>query len=289
MLDMGPVHLSVTDGDRASRFYRDTLGLTALPGEGAAVSLGAAGRELVVLHPGSSTPVARGTTGLYHLAIVVPSRRELARVVGRLNSLQYRHAPTDHLMTKSDYLWDPDGNGIEVYAETPQDGSWIFADGDFAARDAQGTLRSGRDPIDLDRLMAELDPGDRLNAPMPAGTKMGHVHLHVADLDDAIHFYHEIIGFDIMGLARGLGMGFVSSGGYHHHIGLNTWAGQGAPPPPVGAAGLRHFTIELPTERELGEVMDRLTKAQVKLSEGPQGYVTSDPSGNHMNLSMARA
>jgi len=111
---MGPVHLSVTDGDRAARFYQGTLGLTLLSTEVGVIHLGAGSRELVVLHPGAARPVVRGTTGLYHLAIVVPNLRELARVVGRLISLRYPHAPTDHVMTKSDYLSDPDGNGIEI-------------------------------------------------------------------------------------------------------------------------------------------------------------------------------
>ena len=278
---MGAVHLGVTDGSRALRFYQDTLGLKLLRTDGDTISLGAGSRELIVLHAGAARPVVKGTTGLYHLALVLPSRRELARVVGRLISLRYPHSPTDHVMTKSDYLSDPDGNGIEVYAETPEDGSWIFENGEFLARDSAGVLRSGRDPLDVKALLETMTPDDRLDVPMPEGTKMGHVHLHVADLDDAIHFYHDIIGFDVMGLAASWGVGFVSAGGYHHHLGLNIWAGQDAPPSPPGAAGLRHFTIELPTETDLQAVVTRISESGVEVSE--DSYVR-DPSGTVVRL-----
>ncbi len=279
--EMGAVHLGVTDGERALRFYQDTLGLTLLRTHGDTIGLGAGLRELIVLHAGAMRPVVRGTTGLYHVALVVPSRRELARVVARLISLRYPHSPTDHVMTKSDYLSDPDGNGIEVYAETPEDGSWSFEGGEFVARDLAGVLRSGRDPLDVRALLETMTPDDRLDVPMPEGTKVGHVHLHVADLDDAIHFYHDVVGFDVMGIAASWGVGFVSAGGYHHHLGLNIWAGQDAPPSPPGAAGLRHFTIELPTQTDLHDVVSRISEAGVEVSEDS---LLRDPSGNVVRL-----
>jgi catechol 2,3-dioxygenase len=283
---VGAVHLGVTDGAQALAFYRDVVGLRALPeGDDAAIRMGSAGRELVVLHPGADGPVPAHTTGLYHLALVLPSRRELARVIGRLMSLRYPNSPTDHVMTKSDYLWDPDGNGIEIYAESPEDGFFGFADGAFMARDSSGRLRSGRDPIDLDALFGELAPGDRLDTPLPGETHMGHVHLHVRNVDEAVAFYHGIIGFDVMGVAERWGAAFVSAGGYHHHLGLNTWAGEGAPPAPATASGLRHFTIELPDEASLGEVLGRLQGAGIgaqELEEG--GYALEDPSRNRVHL-----
>jgi catechol 2,3-dioxygenase len=282
---VGPVHISVTDGNRSLRFYQDVMGLTLISTEADKIHLGAHGRELLVLYPGASRTVVPGTAGLYHFAIVVPGVRDFARVVGRLISKRYSHAPTDHLMTKSDYLWDPDGNGIEVYAETPEDGSFSFVNGGFFARDRNGVPRSGRDPIDLKNLLSQLTPGDSLDEPMPEGTKMGHVHLHVADLDEAIHFYHDLIGFDIMGIAASWGAGFLSAGGYHHHIGLNTWAGVGAPPAPAGSSGLRHFTIELPTHGDVNDVVNRLRTGGVQASETPDGYFASDPSKNGLLLS----
>jgi catechol 2,3-dioxygenase len=292
--DVGAVHLAVTDGEQALAFYRDVLGLALLSRTDEEIRLGAGGRELVVLTPGASRRVAERTTGLYHLALLVPDRRELARVIGRLMSLRYPNAPTDHVMTKSDYLWDPDGNGIEVYAESPEDGVFGFENGMFVARDGSGALRSGRDPMDLEALFGELRPGDRLEAGLAPETKMGHVHLHVRDLREAVGFYHGLIGFDVMGLAERWGAAFVSAGGYHHHLGLNTWAGRGAPPRPVDAAGLRFFTIKLPDETSLSRVAARLGDAGVPLSGDPSGrseggWFLADPSRNRVRLTVRGA
>ena len=115
---------------------------------------------------------------------------------------------------------------------------------------------------------------------MPAGTKMGHVHLHVADVDDALSFYHDLVGFDVMGHVPGVG--FVSAGGYHHHLGLNTWAGQGAKPRSAGSAGLRRFTIELPSRRDLDDVVSRLEHGNVRLNEEDGGLAAVDPSANRI-------
>src|SRR5215831_21243741 len=174
---MGAVELAVTDGDRALQFYRDYVGLTPLPSPDRAVRMGAGGRELVLLYPGAERHVVPRTSGLYHLAILVPDRRELARVIARLARLRWDQYPTDHVMTKANYLWDPDGNGIEVYTESPEDGFMGFANGTFAAWDKDGKPRSGREPIDLEELFSHLREGDDLGAPMPDATKMGHVHL----------------------------------------------------------------------------------------------------------------
>jgi len=284
---MGAVDLAVTDAERALRFYRDYVGLTALPGDGPDVHMGAAGRELVVLHPGAEGPVVPRTSGLYHLAIVVPDRRELARVIARLARLRWDQYPTDHVMTKANYLWDPDGNGIEIYTESPEDGTLGFAHGTFVAYDKDGRERSGRDPIDLEELFGHLQPDDRLDAPMPLGTKMGHVHLHVSEVEDALRFYHDLVGFDVMGHVPGVG--FVSAGGYHHHLGLNTWAGRGARPPPPGSSGLRRFTIELPTRSDLEDVVGRLEHGDVRVAEEADGFVAADPSTNNVLFKVAAA
>ena len=282
---MGTVDVAVTDAERALRFYRDYVGLSPLPGDGPEIRMGASGREIVVLHPGAERPVVQRTSGLYHLAIVVPDRRELARVIGRLARLQWDQYPTDHVMTKANYLWDPDGNGIEIYTESPEDGMMGFANGTFVAYDRDGRERSGRDPIDLEELFSHLLPGDRLDAPMPRGTKMGHVHLHVGDVDEALRFYHDLVGFDVMGHIPGTG--FVSAGGYHHHLGLNEWAGRGARPAPPGSAGLRRFTVELPTRSDLEDVVGRLEHGDVDLVEEDGGFAAVDPSQNRVLFKVA--
>jgi catechol 2,3-dioxygenase len=283
---VGAVEIAVTDGDRALRFYRDYVGLTPLPSEDAAIRMGVPGRELVVLHPHAERPVVPRTSGLYHLAILVPDRRELARVIGRLAKLGWDQYPTDHVMTKANYLWDPDGNGIEIYTESPEDGTMGMANGTFGAWDKDGRPRSGRDPIDLEELFSHLGDGDRLDAPMPDAAKMGHVHLHVGDVDEALRFYHDLVGFDVMGHVRG--MGFVSAGGYHHHLGLNEWAGRGAQPPPAGSAGLRRFTVELPSRRDLDDVLVRLEHGEVRLTEEAGGYAAVDPSANRVLFKVAQ-
>ena len=282
---VGAVELAVTDGDRALRFYRDYVGLTPLASGGPEIRLGAAGRELVVLYPDAERPVVPRTSGLYHLALLVPDRRELARVIGRLARLRWEQYPTDHVMTKANYLWDPDGNGIEIYTGSPEDGTMGFANGTFAAYDKDGRPRSGRDPIDLEELFSHLDADDRLDGPLPLGTKMGHIHLHVADVEDALRFYHDLVGFDVMGHVPGVG--FVSAGGYHHHVGLNTWAGEGAPPAPPGSAGLRRYTIELPARGDLDDVVGRLEHAGVRVVEEGDGLAAADPSANRVLFRVA--
>lgn len=284
---VGAVHLAVTDRDRALTFYRNILGLELMD-DGPLPRLGTAGRELLVLHPGARGPVEQGVTGLYHLAIVVPDRMEFARFVKRMVEIRYPNSPTDHTLTKADYLWDPDGNGIEVYMETPEDGTWFMNDDEFAARDSAGRLRSGRDPINLRELFSVLEPDDDVFQPLPPGSKMGHVHLHVRDVDEAVGFYSGLIGFDVMGMSHRFGAAFVSAGGYHHHLGLNTWAGRGAPPAAADVAGLRRFTIELPAAGDLDDVVRRLGKAGVPMADSPEGgVVVTDASGNPALLTTA--
>ena len=282
---MGAVDIAVTDRDRALRFYRDYVGLTPLASSDDAIRMGVPGGELVVLHPGAERAVVPRTSGLYHLAILVPDRRELARTIRRLARLRWEQYPTDHVMTKANYLWDPDGNGIEIYTESPEDGFMGFANGTFAAWDKDGRPRSGREPIDLEELFSHLPDDDRLDAPMPDATKMGHVHLHVADVADALRFYHDLVGFDVMGHVPGVG--FISAGGYHHHLGLNEWAGHGARPAPPGAAGLRRFTVELPRNRDLEDVIGRLERGDIRVTEEADGYAAVDPSANRVLFTTA--
>ncbi|MEX2586841.1 MAG: VOC family protein [Actinomycetota bacterium] len=282
---MGPVHLSVSSARSSIEFYRQVVGLEVLNSAADHISLGAGERELIVLYPGADCPVPSGRTGLYHLALVLPSQRELARAIKRFAQIGYPNSPTDHVMTKSDYLWDPDGNGLELYAETPEDGTWFMTDEEFGARDASGRPRSGRDPIHLGQLFQELQPEDDIEAPLPAGTKMGHIHLHVRDVEEAVGFYRDIIGFELMGLSRRFRVAFVAAGGYHHHVGLNTWAGMDAPPPPASSCGLRHFTIEVPGGRDLLEVSQRLEGAGYPLlAQSEQTLFLADPSSNRLQV-----
>jgi catechol 2,3-dioxygenase len=200
------------------------------------------------------------------VAYLFPDRRELAIAMARLFALKYPNSPTDHIMTKTTYLDDLEGNGIELYCESPEDGTWTFKDGKFESFRTDGSWSDGREP--------EL--------------KIGHVHLHVRDVDEAVAFYHGIIGFDIMGVSKAFQMGFVSAGGYHHHLGLNTWQGRGAPPPPPDATGLRYYTIDLPTQAAYVEVVARVDAAGIPSNQTGAGLLLHDPSQNGVILRAAK-
>jgi catechol 2,3-dioxygenase len=217
-----------------------------------------------------------------------PNRRELARAIARLMVLKYPNYPTDHIMTKTTYLDDLEGNGIELYCESPEDGSWTLANGVYETRRADGSLSNGREPLDVNALLTHMKEDDRLDATIPPETRMGHIHLHVRDINEAVNFYHGVIGFDVMGVAREFRMAFVSAGGYHHHIGLNTWQGEGAPPPPADALGLRHFAVELPDQNALDEVIARVKKANISANQTEDGLLLHDPSQNGVILTVAK-
>lgn len=281
---IGDVSLSVTDLEGQITFYEKVLGLGVNWRQGNEAGLGAGGADLVRLTEEPAFKRYTGVTGLYHLAILFPNRRELARVVARLFAFQYPNYPTDHIMTKTTYLDDPEGNGIELYTESPEDGTWSLAGGQYVTRRADGSLSDGREPLDVEGLFSHLKQDDRLDAPAPPETRVGHVHLHVANLDQAVDFYHGVLGFDVMGVARSFRMGFVSAGGYHHHVGLNTWQGEGAPRPPDDALGLRHFQVLLPDQAALDRVLERVHRKGLPTEETAQGMLVRDSSMNGVVL-----
>jgi catechol 2,3-dioxygenase len=275
---LGAVSLTVADLDRQITFYRDLLGLSVHWRETGSAGLGAGREDLLHLVELHGSRASRGTTGLYHFAVLLPSRAELARSLARLYAHRHRHYPTDHTMTMTTYLSDPEGNGIELYADTPERGTWAIVNGTFAAQAADGTLRSGTDPLDVEALLRDLPADAPLDTPLLPETRIGHVHLHVADLAEALSFYRGVLGFETMMLLETGGAGFVSAGGYHHHIGFNVWAGQGAPPPPAGSTGLRHFTIVLPESAELQRVLRRVRAAGAPVEDTGDGFLVRDPS-----------
>ena len=283
---MGHVSLKVANLENQIMFYTKALGFQLHWREGNKAGLGAGGADLIRLTEEPDLKRYRGVTGLYHVAILFPNRKELARVMARLFSLRYENYPTDHIMTKTTYLDDPEGNGIELYAESPEDGTWTLANGEYITTRKDGSLSNGREPLNVNELFALLSQDDSLEQGVPAETRVGHVHLHVRDIDEAIDFYHGIIGFDVMGVAKAFRMGFVSAGGYHHHLGLNTWQGEGAPPPPADAAGLRYFTVELPNQEAFDQVITRIDAAGIPSNQTDDGLLVQDPSQNGVMLSL---
>ena len=284
--ELGPISLTVSSLSHQVEFYQDALGLQVRSQNGSRLMLGSSVTDLLELVEDPTATRPHKTTGLYHFALLYPDQRELARVLARLFSHQVPNQPTDHIMTKSTYLDDLEGNGIELYCESPEDGNWSLASGSFITRRIDGSPSSGREPLNVEALFNQLDPGDRLDTPAPDQVKMGHIHLHVSDLDQALYFYHSVLGFDLMGRDDRLGMAFVSAGGYHHHIGLNTWQGKGAPPAPDGALGMRHFTVKLPEPDALDQVLVRVDGAGLTRTERAGDVLLHDPSGNTVLLSI---
>jgi catechol 2,3-dioxygenase len=251
---VGPAALAVADLERSLAFYTDALGFALLGREGGRAVLGAGGVPLLVLEEqaGARPFPGYGATGLYHFAILAPTRADLGRWLRHWLDQGYPlPGQGDHLVSEALYLSDPDGNGIEIYRDRPRE-EWAWAG---------GQVRMATDPVDI---AGVLEEGARAGEPwkgLPAGTRLGHMHLQVGDITAAEHFYHDVLGFDVT--AKLPGALFVSAGGYHHHVGLNTWQSRGAPPAPQGTAGLRYYVLELPDEAARASVLARLDAADV--------------------------
>lgn len=273
---MGTVRLTVADLARTQAFYGAAIGLQASEQDDGTLGFGVAGEHpLVELREDSSArPLDRGATGLYHLAILMPSRRDLGFALARLANARWPlDGASDHLVSEALYLSDPDGNGIEIYRDRPRE-EWQWVDGKLA----MSTL-----PLDLQSVLDEVKATPALQPLAPSGTRIGHVHLQVSDLAQAEQFYGGLLGFEVM--VRGYpGALFVSAGGYHHHLGLNTWHSRDAGPPAPGAVGLRSFEIVLPDPQELARVLARVRDAQVEVEQDQGVSLIRDPSGNRVLL-----
>jgi catechol 2,3-dioxygenase len=281
----GYVQLKVADLENQLVFYQTALGMQVNWQDLGRAGLGIDGRDLVRLLQTEKGHRYRGVTGLYHFAVLFPDRRELAKAVARLFRLNWANSPTDHVMTKTTYLDDPEGNTIELYCESPEDGVFMMdPTGSLIARHADGRPSDGREPLDLDALFAHVRPDDRLDGPLPLDTRLGHFHLYVSDLAETRSFYHEKLGFDDMGVAPAFRMGMVSAGGYHHHIGYNTWQGEGASPAPPDAVGLDHFAFYLSQAGELDRLEEQLRRVGQAYARQADRLWLQDPSGNVMLL-----
>jgi catechol 2,3-dioxygenase len=271
---MGPVHLTVADLERSLGYYRRSIGLDVLDEDGRRASLGVGATELLALVEEPGARPARGYTGLYHVALLLPARRELARWLA--HAARERVPLTglsDHDVSEAIYLSDPDGHGIEIYADRPRE-RW----------EGEVGRRMTTFPLDVNDLLGELDdPTSEPFEGLPGGTVMGHVHFKVARIPETIQFYRDTLGFDLMA-ALGPQAAFLSAGGYHHHVGANTWESAGAGPPPPGSAALRHATIVLPTAGDRDELARRLADAGHEPEDAPEGPLVRDASGNALVL-----
>jgi catechol 2,3-dioxygenase len=267
---LGYVHLTVSDLGRSLAFYQDMLGFELHQREGDNAFLGAGRDDLLALteRPGAIRVPRR--SGLYHFAILVPSRLALAQSLRRLIETETNLAGgADHLVSEALYLSDPDGNGIELYRDLPRS-AWKYQN---------GMLKMGTEALDYQGILAELENDPSPWTGLRPDTTLGHIHLHVAHLPEAQAFYERALGLDTMVDLPG-SAAFLSAGGYHHHVGINTWNGVGAPPPPPDAVGLRYFTVQLPNEEEQARLVARLEKADVPFETREDGLFVQDPSQN---------
>lgn len=269
-LRLGAVRLRVRDAARSAAFYTGTVGLALLgKGEDGSLRLGV-GNETLIELVGAPDAHARpaGTTGLFHVALLVPDRPALAVVLRRLIARGVRLGASDHLVSEALYLDDPDGNGIEIYRDRPE-GDWRWD---------RTTIEMATHPLDLRNLLADAPEGAPLDAPMPEGTRVGHVHLQVGDLARARHFYVDGLGFAIT-TDRYPGALFVSAGGYHHHLGLNIWHSRNGGPAPANSVGLVAYEIVLPDAAAVEVVHARLTAGGETVMARPHGIAVTDPWG----------
>lgn len=276
---IGLVSLTVANLNRSLTYYTEALGFVVLQREGQTAILGAGEAPLLTLTelPGAPRwPVF--ATGLYHFAILVPTRLDLARsLLHMLEAGLPFPGQADHAVSEALYLTDPDGNGIEIYRDRPRD-EW----------DWQGDrVRMVTEPLDIRGILAEAEAQPAPWTGLPAGTRLGHMHLQVGDIAQAAEFYHGVLGFDIT--AQMPSALFISAGGYHHHIGLNTWQSRGRGPAPAGTAGLRYFTLELPNEDARSAIVARVREAGLEAMPVGETVAVRDPWTNVILLGIGAA
>ncbi|MCA9980756.1 MAG: VOC family protein [Anaerolineales bacterium] len=259
---MGAVSLTVADLARSVAFYQQVIGLQLRQQTAHSADFGL----LRLTENKTARPVSQ-TTGLFHFALLVPTRRDLALVFRHLVQAGVDLGASDHLVSEALYLDDPDGNGIEIYADQPRE-AWSFVGGE---------LQMATKRLNVPSLLSELET-TAVWSGLPSGTKMGHVHLRVADIPQAKQFYGQVLGFDHM-MDYGAQASFFSAGGYHHHLGLNSWQSLNAPPPPPNATGLDYFTIVTPNT---AVVRQALEAAEVSIRPATNGFFIHDPFHNQI-------
>ena len=269
---LGAVHLTVSDLARSVGYYETAVGLEKLEQADGRATLGVGTRPLLVLVEVPDARPAGRYTGLYHFALLLPKRVDLARWLAHAARDRVPLVGlSDHFVSEAIYLTDPDGHGIEIYQDRPRE-TW---EGLVATR--MTTL-----PLDVDGLFGELaDPASEVFEGLPGGTVMGHVHLKVSEIEGTIGFYRDVLGFGLMAQLGGQAA-FLSAGGYHHHIGANTWESRGAPAAPEGVAALRHATIVLASADERDRVLEAAAAAGADAETTGAGPILKDPSGNKL-------
>ncbi|UFU01345.1 VOC family protein [Radiobacillus kanasensis] len=271
---VGHVKIKVEDLERSLHFYQEVIGFKLLEQTKTTAKLTTDGEASVlsIEQPEEVVPKEGRTTGLYHFALLLPERSDLANIVFHFIEKGVRIGSSDHLVSEALYLSDPDGNGIEIYIDRdPSVWNWN-----------KGEVAMTVDPLNFEDLLTSGNQEEPWKG-LPAGTVMGHIHLHVSELEKTEEFYTKGLGFEVVSRFGAQAL-FISTGKYHHHIGLNTWNGVGAPSPSDRSVGLDFFTLIYPDEEARDKVTDDLIKIGATVTEEKGIFVTSDPSGNRIYL-----
>ena len=274
---LGRVRLQIADLARSIEFYEEVLGFRIVSGAASSAALAAQGDDTPIIelheHPGARSTPVRSRLGLFHFAILLPDRPSLGRFVKHLAAIGGRAGSSDHLVSEAFYLQDPDNLGIDVYADRPRN-TWMRVGRE---------LMMATDPIDINSLVSAA------NSPwtgMPAGTTIGHVHLRVGDIPTASDFYSETLGFDRI-VSSYPGALFMSAGGYHHHLGTNTWAGN-APSPAPDEARLLEWIVKLPDDGSRTALEESIARAGHATQKDETDLVIRDPWGTQVRFEIAR-
>lgn len=272
---VGQVNLKVQNLERSVAFYREVIGFEVIEQTDSSANLTADGKTVLLSIQQSNNliPKQGKTTGLYHYALLLPKRSDLAEIVQHFRGIGLRFGSSDHLVSEALYLSDPDGNGIEIYIDR-EPSAWDWNNGEVAM---------AVDPLNFAEL---LSGGEQQRwKGLPAGTVMGHIHLHVSELVKTEEFYSKGLGFEVVNRYGEQAL-FISDGKYHHHIGLNTWNGVGAPAPSPNSVGLESFTIMFPNEEKKNKIIAQLKNIGASVTEENGLTIATDPSGNRIHLSV---
>lgn len=273
---IGHVKVKVENLQRSIQFYQEILGFDILEQTTTTVKLTTDGKTsfLSLEQPIDVTPKQGRTTGLYHFAILLPDETALANIVVHLVGKGIRFGSSDHLVSEALYLHDPDGNEIEIYRDRkPEEWTWSSDKVDMTV-----------DPLNFENLLKSATPEKPWHK-MPAATVMGHIHLHVAELKKTEEFYVQGLGMDVVNRYGNQAL-FLSYGKYHHHVGVNTWNGVGAPAPAKSSVGLESFTLIFDNEEARNQTVTNLKQIGAEVLEEGNHYITFDPSGNRVELAV---
>ncbi len=282
---LGAVHLSVANVDASLTVWRDLIGLAVLSQDGGQCRLGAGNRILVVLHEGATSPAPAKALGLFHVAVHVTSRKELACVAARLQESGRRYSGQDHLFSESLYVSDVDGNGIEIAFDTPDRGRLDIVDGNPFAISNDGQAHSMLEPLDMAALLAEIVAAEKAPALLSDTAFIGHIHFRTKAREQVFAFYTDVVGLVPNINSASFRFCDMGTAARRHMVAFNTWGGEEVGPLPAGAAGVQYFEIEVPSEAVLEKAKGRLDAAGIALKRLPAGGLAFvDPEGNHVRM-----